>query len=94
MDLAARLGGDEFVVVLACSGQNHPERRAQEIIDAIRDQAWDEVAPGLTVSISIGVHRGGVQELPTLLTDADRNLYHAKHNGRGRVAASSTYARQ
>jgi diguanylate cyclase (GGDEF)-like protein len=88
MDLAARLGGDEFVLVLAGVGPNHPEKRAQEIIDAVREQPWAEVAHGLTVSISIGVHRGGVQQLPTLLTDADRNLYHAKNNGRGRVAAS------
>ncbi|WP_157239710.1 sensor domain-containing diguanylate cyclase [Catenuloplanes japonicus] len=88
VDLAARLGGDEFVVVLAGVGPNQPEKRAQEIIDAVREQAWDELAPGLTVSISIGVHRGGAQELPTLLTDADRNLYRAKDSGRGRVAAS------
>ena len=89
MDLAARLGGDEFVVVLAGAGPNRPEKRAQEIIDAVREQEWNEVAPGLAVSISIGVHRGGVHELPTLLTDADRNLYHAKNNGRGRVAATA-----
>lgn len=94
MDLAARLGGDEFVVVLTGIGPNHPEKRAQEIIEAVREQAWDEVAPGLTVSISIGVHRGGVQELPTLLADADRNLYQAKNNGRGRVAATGIHARQ
>jgi diguanylate cyclase (GGDEF)-like protein len=61
MDLAARLGGDEFVVVLTGCGPEHPAARAQEIIDAVREQAWDELAPGLTVSISIGVHRGGVQ---------------------------------
>jgi diguanylate cyclase (GGDEF)-like protein len=94
VDLAARLGGDEFVVVLAGVGPNHPEKRAQEIIDTVREQAWDELAPGLTVSISIGVHRGGVQDLPTLLTDADRNLYHAKNAGRGRCAATSTHARR
>jgi diguanylate cyclase (GGDEF)-like protein len=92
MDLAARLGGDEFVVVLTGVSPHHPEKRAQQIIDAVREQAWDELAPGLTVSISIGVHRGGVQELPTLLADADRNLYHAKNNGRGRVATTRVHA--
>jgi diguanylate cyclase (GGDEF)-like protein len=89
VDLAARLGGDEFVVVLAGVGPDQPEKRAQEIIDAVRGQAWDELAAGLSVSISVGVHRGGVPELPTLLTAADRNLYQAKHNGRGRLATSS-----
>ncbi|MFG1610279.1 diguanylate cyclase [Actinoplanes sp. NPDC049265] len=93
VDLAARLGGDEFVVVLAGVGPEQPERRAQEIIDAVRGQVWDELGPGLAVSISVGVHRGGVQELPTLLTDADRNLYHAKHNGRGRLASAAGAAR-
>jgi diguanylate cyclase (GGDEF)-like protein len=89
-DLAARLGGDEFVVVLAGPGPNHPEKRAQEIVDAVRGHRWAELADGLTVSISIGVHRGGVQELPTLLTGADRNLYQAKNEGRGRVTSTST----
>jgi PleD family two-component response regulator len=32
------------------------------------------------------VHHGGPRELPTLLTGADRKLYHAKKDGRGRVA--------
>ncbi|MEV6343296.1 GGDEF domain-containing protein [Actinoplanes sp. NPDC051851] len=92
VDLAARLGGDEFVVVLAGAGPNHPEKRAQQIIDAVRTEPWDDLARGLAVSISIGVHRGGVQELPTLLTGADRNLYYAKGTGRGRVAATSAPA--
>jgi diguanylate cyclase (GGDEF)-like protein len=86
VDLAARLGGDEFVVILADVGPDVPEARAQVILDAIRLHPWEEVAAGLTVSISIGVHIGGRQELPTLLTDADRKLYHAKKEGRGRVA--------
>jgi diguanylate cyclase (GGDEF)-like protein len=88
VDLAARLGGDEFVVVLADVGPDLAEKRAQEIVDAVREQAWDELASGLAVSISLGVRRGGVQELPALLADADRNLYLAKNGGRGRVATA------
>ncbi|WP_433728035.1 GGDEF domain-containing protein [Actinoplanes sp. CA-051413] len=86
VDLAARLGGDEFVVILADVGPDVPEARARVILDAVRGHPWEEVAAGLTVSISIGVHTGGRQELPALLTDADRKLYHAKNEGRGRVA--------
>ncbi|MFI5889790.1 diguanylate cyclase [Actinoplanes sp. NPDC051513] len=85
MDLAARLGGDEFVVILA---QVHPgvsEARARAILEAVRDHPWYELAGGLTVSISVGLHHGGREELPTLLGDADRHLYRAKNEGRGRV---------
>jgi diguanylate cyclase (GGDEF)-like protein len=87
-DLAARLGGDEFVVILANVRPGVPEARAQAILDAVRGHAWEEVAAGLSVSISIGVHHGGQQDLSTLLTDADRKLYDAKKGGRGRVAAA------
>jgi diguanylate cyclase (GGDEF)-like protein len=88
IDLAARLGGDEFVVILADVHTGVPVARAQQILDAVRSHPWDELAAGLTVSVSIGVHHGSRRELPSLLTDADRSLYNAKHDGRGRVWAN------
>ena len=84
-DLAARLGGDEFVVVLADAPAGLPEARAQQILDAIRDHAWGDIAPGLTVSVSLGLQCGQAGRLFELLSDADRNLYRAKRGGRGRV---------
>jgi len=86
VDLAARLGGDEFVVILAEVQPVVSRARAQAILDAVRDHPWDEVARGLRVSISVGLHHGGREELPTLLGDADRHLYQAKSEGRSRVA--------
>lgn len=86
IDLAARLGGDEFVVILADVTDGVPELRAQAVIDAVRRHPWTILAAGLTVSISVGVHHGPRRDLPTLLTDADRHLYHAKHHGRGRLS--------
>ncbi|GGN48936.1 diguanylate cyclase (GGDEF)-like protein [Actinoplanes campanulatus] len=88
-DLAARLGGDEFVVILAEVLPGVPEARAGQILDAVRTHPWDEIAAGLTVSVSIGVHHGSRAELPALLSDADRSLYEAKHHGRGRVAIAA-----
>ncbi|MEU8660117.1 GGDEF domain-containing protein, partial [Actinoplanes philippinensis] len=88
IDLAARLGGDEFVVILADVHTGVPAARAQQVLDAVRSHPWDDLAAGLKVSVSIGVHHGSRRELPTLLTDADRSLYHAKHDGRGRVWAN------
>jgi diguanylate cyclase (GGDEF)-like protein len=87
IDLAARLGGDEFIVILAEVRAAVCELRAQAIIDAVRTHPWPDLAAGLAVSVSIGVHAGTAKELPGLLTGADRQLYHAKHHGRGRVSA-------
>jgi diguanylate cyclase (GGDEF)-like protein len=88
VDLAARLGGDEFVVVLAHPPPGVAEARAEEIIEAVRRHPWDGVAPGLDVSVSIGVHRGRAGDIRALRAAADRLLYAAKRSGRGRVAAS------
>ncbi|GIF23214.1 hypothetical protein Ate02nite_59440 [Paractinoplanes tereljensis] len=84
-DLAARLGGDEFLIILADVLPEVPELRAQRILRAVQTHPWTDVAPGLSVSVSIGIQHGGRQELPALLSDADRSLYHAKNHGRGRV---------
>jgi diguanylate cyclase (GGDEF)-like protein len=86
-DLAARFGGDEFVIILADVKPGVPKIRAQHVLEAIQTYPWDDLAAGLAVSVSIGVHHGHRRELPILLSDADRNLYHAKNLGRGRVAA-------
>ena len=86
VDLAARLGGDEFVVILADVQPGLSEERAQAILDAVCDYPWEQIAVGLRVSISVGLHHGGREELPTLLGDADRHLYQAKSEGRSRVA--------
>ena len=53
--------------------------------------AWEELAPGLEVTVSAGI--AAVSELPgqpnalDLLKLADRRLYRAKGLGRNRVAA-------
>ncbi|GAA0447504.1 hypothetical protein Ade02nite_59970 [Paractinoplanes deccanensis] len=88
-DLAARLGGDEFVVILAGVRPQVARERAEGVLDAVRHHPWHEVAPGLAVEVSIGLHHGSHRELPALLGDADRSLYAAKHGGRGRVAENA-----
>jgi diguanylate cyclase (GGDEF)-like protein len=86
VDLAARLGGDEFVVIMAQVGEGLGEARAAAIIAAVQGYSWDEVAPGLTISVSLGLHRGRVADLDQLSSEADRQLYVAKRGGRGRMA--------
>ena len=88
VDLAARLGGDEFVVIIADVPRSMADARAEQVLDAVRDFPWGSIAPGLTVSISIGVDHGAAGSLPATISSADHGLYKAKSRGRGRVAAT------
>ena len=88
VDLAARLGGDEFVVIMAQDTEDVGEARARALVAAVHAHPWDDVAPGLTISVSLGLHRGPVGDT-RLGAEADRLLYVAKRGGRGRMAAHS-----
>ena len=85
-DLAVRYGGEEFV--LAMLGIDYPSAVdvAERFRVSVERHEWARVAPGLDVTISIGL--AGIAETgdtTALLTLADRRLYAAKHGGRNRV---------
>lgn len=91
--LVARLGGEEFAVVFRDDGPEASQRRAEQIIDAVRDAAIP-AAPGRgIVTISAGLAVGDRHDSATtpdaaieeLLAEADRALYAAKGSGRDRV---------
>ena len=89
-DKALRLGGDEFAVLLNGSpGADETKlrrvafARSRAIRAAVAHRAWDEIAPGLSPTISIGVTSGmlGPRRKETaeeLYRRADRDLYVAK----------------
>ncbi|MGH2927613.1 MAG: GGDEF domain-containing protein, partial [Solirubrobacteraceae bacterium] len=62
-DCAVRLGGDEFAIVLADTGLDVARRRAEALADAVRREPWDALAPGLSLSVSVGVAAGSPQQL-------------------------------
>ena len=90
-DNALRLGGDEFAVILNGSGPGADETklrrvafaRSRAIRAAVANLDWDDLAPGLAPTISIGVTCGmlGPRRKETaeeLYRRADRDLYVAK----------------
>jgi diguanylate cyclase (GGDEF)-like protein len=85
VDLVARLGGDEFVLLLDDADVEVGNRRALALVDAIRSEPWDEVSPGLRVTVSIGLAAGPVASTEDLVRQADEALYRAKAAGRDRV---------
>lgn len=85
-DLAARLGGDEFVVVLDQVDRVVAESRAAAIVRAVSAHAWDTLAPGLAVSVSLGLSMSNAAGVDALRARADQALYQAKRAGRNRLA--------
>ena len=82
-ELACRLGGDEFVVVLR-SNPTDAVLRAQMIVDSIAQPF--ALSKGLAViGASVGVAVGEPNQVESLLVAADRAVYQAKAEGKGRV---------
>ena len=79
-DIAARYGGEEFAVLFHDLPEAEALAAAERIRRTVADHPWDEIAPGLRVTVSIGVAAG-----PDLVSLADRRLYQAKDAGRNRV---------
>jgi diguanylate cyclase (GGDEF)-like protein len=84
----ARYGGEEFAIVLP----GHDRCAAVRVCEAARERVdhhpWQELAPGLRLTVSIGVAHGfgPVTGRDGLLATADRLLCAARHAGRNAVA--------
>ena len=84
IDTVARLGGDEFVIV---SGEvNHADDVAKLVTKVIlavsQPYSIDGHAVNVTASVGVGVYPLDGEEAETLMKNADRALYEAKHAGK------------
>jgi diguanylate cyclase (GGDEF)-like protein len=95
-DLAIRHGGDEFAVLLSDERLTTGAawHRARALRAAISEGPWEDVAPRLVVSVTVGVAVSPAQgenepsiEPVEIYRAADRALYAAKHDGSGIVLA-------
>jgi diguanylate cyclase (GGDEF)-like protein len=84
-DMIIRVGGEEFLLVLPEADAT----RALEICERLRQRVaahgWELVAPGLQISLSIGLASAPPYELRSLIERADEALYAAKRAGRNAV---------
>jgi diguanylate cyclase (GGDEF)-like protein len=87
-DLVARYGGEEFLICLVGMDASRAAGFCEELRLAVERQPWDELSPGLQVTISVGLaaHRDE-STVQALLGHADTCLYSAKHLGRNRVVS-------
>ena len=92
-DLAVRLGGDEFALLLQDERLTveAAQQRAVELRAAVSGERWTDLAPGLAVTVSVGmavttrVDGPGAVAPARLYRDADAALYAAKRDGTGLV---------
>ncbi|MBI3798152.1 MAG: diguanylate cyclase [Deltaproteobacteria bacterium] len=87
-DLVARYGGEEFAVLLFETEAEHAQKVAERLCAAIRTLSFSHPSGPFHITISFGVASlllQRKQDLTTLLEEADKALYAAKHKGRNRV---------
>ena len=87
-DLVARFGGEELALVMPETSLAAAVEVCERIRLRIMFEPWDDVAPGLTVTGSLGVcEEDGHDTVWHLLRSTDQLLYAAKAGGRNRVCA-------
>lgn len=84
-DVVARYGGDEFVI-LPSDGGLAAQTVARRVHEFVRRRAWGELAPGLEVTVSVGVGPLVAGDHP--LHAADLALLAAKDAGRDQVVVA------
>ncbi|MFI1988943.1 diguanylate cyclase [Actinoplanes sp. NPDC020271] len=84
-DMVARLGGEEFLVALSGSGLGDARAACDLLRARVAAYPWEQVAEGLSVTISFGIAEATGADLGMGL--ADQRLYEAKRAGRNRVHA-------
>jgi diguanylate cyclase (GGDEF)-like protein len=84
-DLVARMGGEEFLLVLPDTGAERAADVCERLRQRVAGHDWAALAPGLQVTLSIGLTTSPPVDTQTLSLRADAALYRAKAAGRNRL---------
>ncbi|MBQ0720300.1 MAG: EAL domain-containing protein [Gammaproteobacteria bacterium] len=86
-DTLARVGGDEFAVLMEFCSLANAERLTRDLLKALQDYrfTWGESTFRVSASIGLAEIAEDVQDLSSLLKNADAACYMAKDSGRNRV---------
>jgi diguanylate cyclase (GGDEF)-like protein len=85
-DLVARYGGEEFLLVMPQTTGEQAAVVCERLRRAVEAHRWDDIAPDLRLTVSVGVADAeGRTTLQALTAAADRAVHAAKRGGRNRV---------
>lgn len=87
-DLIARYGGDEFVAILKDASLEAGKKKAQQMLEAVRNLKIYKENDEILTTLSIGVADNrscNAKNFQDLFSAADANLYKAKKNGKNQV---------
>ncbi len=86
IDLVARYGGEEFAIAFPETDLAGASRTLERLREAVEGHDWERLAPGLAVTLSVGLSQRAEEESFQLVLDAaDIMLYEAKEGGRNLV---------
>jgi len=89
LDLVGRYGGEEFLSLMVEASLDDAELIAERVREAVAAFDWGSLAPGLSVTVSVGVAAlGEAADAQGVVNLADSRLYLAKSGGRNRVCAA------
>ncbi|MDP3701475.1 MAG: diguanylate cyclase [Hylemonella sp.] len=86
-DMAARMGGDEFLVLSACASPDDAAELATRLA-AVLAAPYPGIRQSVSASIGVACFPTNGDNIEELMLAADRALYEAKHQGKGRVIVS------
>jgi diguanylate cyclase (GGDEF)-like protein len=92
-----RMGGEEFLAVLPDTKLADAAEQLEHLRHAVCTYWWQPITGELPVTVSIGAASTETADgctQATLLADADRNLYAAKHAGRDQVVINERGGRR
>jgi diguanylate cyclase (GGDEF)-like protein len=88
IDTAARYGGEEFVIIMPETPLEGAQLVCERIRKEIERHRWAKIAPGLSVTVSIGLSGDlSVPDHEKMLSAADARMAKAKRAGRNQVCA-------
>lgn len=86
-DIVARIGGDEFCIIFPETNLQDTKQALHKVHSNLAKATFSNAIPGLKVTCSIGLAHitDNCLNAETLLIEADKALYQAKHQGRNRI---------
>jgi diguanylate cyclase (GGDEF)-like protein len=85
-DLLLRWGGEEILVVLPDTVADRAFEVCERLRQSVEHYPWSQLAPGLDVTLSIGLANAPPYASDLLVARAEHAMLRAKHLGRNRVA--------